>query len=113
MTVIDDLLAATDPPQRTELERIRRTVHEICPGAEEVKTYGMPGFKYKGKYLLSFAAFKDHMSLFPGAEPNAQLEDKLKEYKRSKGTIQFTLDNTLPDELLTEIIQLCKTRNEG
>lgn len=113
MTVIDDLLVKTEPAQRAELERIRQKVHEVCPGAEEVKTYGMPGFKYNDKYLLSFAAFKDHMSLFPGAEPNAQLEDKLKQYKRSKGTIQFTLDNPLPDDLLTEIVQLCKSRNEA
>lgn len=87
-------------------------VHELCPDAEEVKTYGMPGFKYKGKYLLSFAAFKDHLSLFPGAEAPAQLEEKLTAYRRSKGTIQFTLEQPLPDDLLREIILLCKTRND-
>lgn len=113
MSIIDDLLSESEPAQRTELERIRRVVHELCPDAEEVKTYGMPGFKYRGKYLLSFAAFKDHLSLFPGAEPTAVLEEKLKEYRFSKGTIQFTPDNPLPDDLLTEIVLLCKQRNEG
>jgi uncharacterized protein YdhG (YjbR/CyaY superfamily) len=113
MTVIDDLLAGTSPAHRAELERIRQIVHTICPDAEEVKTYGMPGFKYKGKYLLSFAAFKDHMSLFPGGEPSALLEDKLQAYRRSKGTIQFTVENPIPEELLVEIIELCKARNDS
>lgn len=110
MTVIDDLLSGTDASQRVELERIRQMVHQLCPDCEEVKTYGMPGFKYKDKYLLSFAAFKDHMSLFPGAEPVDMLKEQLKSYQLSKGTIQFTLDHTLPDALLRQIISLCIER---
>lgn len=113
MTVIDDLLSGTNAPQKAELERIRQVVHQLCPGCEEVKTYGMPGFKYKDKYLLSFAAFKDHMSLFPGAEPVDVLKEQLKPYQLSKGTIQFTLDHSLPDDLLKQIILLCIKRIEG
>ena len=110
MTVIDELLEQTPPPERAELERIRQFVHELCPEATEVKTYGMPGFKYKNKYLLSFAAFKDHMSLFPGAGPTDILKSKLDGYTLSKGTIQFTLDHSLSDELLRDIIHLCIDR---
>ena len=113
MTVIDDLLSGTDAPQKAKLERIRQMVHQLCPDCEEVKTYGMPGFKYKDKYLLSFAAFKDHMSLFPGAEPVDVLKEQLKPYQLSKGTIQFTLDQPLPDDLLKQIILLCIKRIEG
>jgi uncharacterized protein YdhG (YjbR/CyaY superfamily) len=110
MSVIDDLLEKTEPPERIELERIRRFVHAVCPECMEIQTYGMPGFKYKGKYLLSFGAFEDHMSLFPGAEPIELLKAKLQSYHLSKGTIQFTLEDPLPDDLLTEIIELCKAR---
>jgi uncharacterized protein YdhG (YjbR/CyaY superfamily) len=49
MGVIDDYFAKIEPPERTELERIRRIVHETVPEAKEVITYGMPGFKYQGK----------------------------------------------------------------
>lgn len=72
----------------------------------------MPGFKYRGKYLVSFAAFKDHLSLFPGAEPIEALKDKLTDYETSRGTIQFTLDHPLSDDLLKEILHICVTRNE-
>src|SRR5882672_11738724 len=100
MTVIDDYLNTISSPQKEELERIRAQVKQLAPEAEEVITYGMPGFKYKGKYLISFSAFKDHLSLFPGAGPIEELKDPLQAYTLSKGTIQFTLDHPLSDELL-------------
>ena len=56
------------------------------------------------------AAFKDHMSIFPGAAPVEELKQKLTEYKTSKGTIQFTMDRPIPDQLLQEILDLCIVR---
>lgn len=113
MSIIDELLADVPAAQRQELERVRRIVKTECPDAEEVKTYGMPGFKYKGKYLLSFANFKDHMSLFPGSDPVGNLALELEKYKTSKGTIQFTLDHNISDELVAQITQLCIQRIDG
>ncbi len=110
MSIIDTLLADVKEPERSELERIRRLVLAQCPVAEEVMTYGMPGFKYKTKYLVSFAYFKDHLSLFPGSEPIELLANELKQYKTSKGTIQFTCDHPLSDELVNDIISLCMQR---
>lgn len=104
MSVVDEYFEKLEPEQRTELERIRKIVRKNYPEAEEVITYGMPGFKYKGKYLVSFNAFKDHLSLFPGSKPIEKLSGKLKSYKTSKGTIQFTLDNPIPEELIRDIL---------
>ena len=110
MSVIDELLENVTPKQRKALEHIRQLVLLVAPDAIEVKTYGMPGFKYKGRYLISFAAFKDHLSVFPGAEPIAVLKDELESFKISKGTIQFTLDHPIPDDLLIKIIKASKAR---
>jgi len=110
MSVIDELLENVKPDQRTALEHIRQLVSFVTPDADEVMTYGMPGFKYKGKYLISFAAFKDHMSIFPGAEPIDVLKDELRAFKTSKGTVQFTLEQPIPDDLLLKIIRLSKDR---
>lgn len=112
MSIIDQALSSVPEPQRQSLEYIRQLVIEQCPDAQEVITYGMPGFKYRGKYLLAFANFSDHMSLFPGAEPVELLADELKAYKTSKGTIQFTIEQPLSDELLRNIIALCMRRIE-
>src|SRR5580765_4258766 len=110
MSVIDDLLAKTEPPQRRELERVHRIVKRVCPECTEVVTYGMPGFKYKNKYLLSFAAFKNHMSIFPGAEPIELLKDKLQNYKLAKGTIRFTIDTPLPESTIVALVEICMAR---
>jgi uncharacterized protein YdhG (YjbR/CyaY superfamily) len=112
VSVVDDYLETLGTPEKAALEHIRAIIHKMVPEAEEVKTYGMPGFKYRGKYLASFAAFKDHLSLFPGAEPVEVFRDKLRGYTTSKGTIQFTLDNSLPDELLADIIRAAAARND-
>lgn len=103
MSVIDDYLKKLELPQRAELERIRQIVQQVAPEAVEVITYGMPGFKYRQKYLIAFAAFKDHLSLFPAPGPIEALKDKLTDFKLSKGTIQFTLEHPLPESLIKEI----------
>lgn len=108
MSVIDTYLNTVAAPERSELQKIRNTVLQVVPEAKEVITYGMPGFKYQGKYLISFAAFKDHLSIFPGSEAVAEFESRLGEYKLSKGTIQFSLEKPLPDKLLRGIIESCK-----
>jgi uncharacterized protein YdhG (YjbR/CyaY superfamily) len=105
MPVIDEYLKEIDPLQKEALERIRTIVKKALPDAEEVISYGMPGFKYKTKYLIGFAAFKDHLSIFPTSGPIEEISDKLKEFQTSKGTIQFTVDKPVPEALILEIIQ--------
>ncbi len=97
-------------PDRTALQNIRELVHKLVPDVTETTGYGMPCFKYKGKYLLSFGAFKDHLSIFPGAEPVDVFKDELKGFATTKGTIQFTLEKPIPQALLTKIIQNCQAR---
>jgi len=104
MNVIDDYLDTINSLQRPALERIRVVVHRLAPDAVETIGYGMPVFKYKGKYLIGFAGFKNHMSIFPGANPVEATKAKLAHFKTAKGTIQFTLDNPLPDDILEEVI---------
>lgn len=108
MSVIDDYLASVPPAKKAELERIRKIVNQTVPSAVEVITYGMPGFKYKNKYLVAFAPFKDHLSIFPGSHAIEATKVKLTKYKLSKGTIQFTLDTTLPDQLIIDLVTVRK-----
>jgi uncharacterized protein YdhG (YjbR/CyaY superfamily) len=106
MTTVDSYLSAVPEPERQALEHIRSAVVRLVPGVEQLISYGMPGFKYKGKYLLGYARFRDHLSLFPTSEPIELLEHKLAAFKLFRGTIQFTLDSPIPDPLLEEIIQI-------
>lgn len=105
MNEVDKYLSSINSKQKTELERIRKIIHKTIPEAEEVISYGMPVYKYNKKYLIGMAAFNNHMSVFPGSGPIESIKSKLKDYKISKGTIQFTLDKPIPDNLIKQIIE--------
>lgn len=110
MSVIDKYLTEVEPAQRKALERIRKIAKEEVPEAVDSIGYGMPVLRYKDRYMLGFCQFKNHMSIFPATEPISALKEKLAGFKTAKGTIQFTLDKPIPEELLREIIVLCKQR---
>ncbi len=100
---VEEYLTRVMPGQQAELERVRRIILAVAPHAEETISYGMPTYKVDGKRLIYFAAFKDHMSLFGTLGP---LEDKLGGYNLThKGTVQFTEENPIPDELIEEIVR--------
>ena len=103
MNDVDAYIAGVEPNMRTELERIRALVKKTTPDAVESVSYGMPAYKYKGKPLIYYAAFKNHMSVFPTPDPAAQLHDRLSSYKVSKGTIQFQLTEPIPYDLIEKI----------
>jgi uncharacterized protein YdhG (YjbR/CyaY superfamily) len=104
MSVIDEYLKNVSTSQRDELERVRQIVKQTVPGAEEVMSYGMPAFKYNGQYLIAFAAFKNHSSIFPTSGPVEAMKEKLSGFKFSKGTIQFTTENQIPESTIKEIV---------
>ena len=106
MDEIDTYIQNTTPSQKQEMERIRKLVRELVPDTTEAMSYGMPAFRYKDKYLVGYAAYKDHMSLFPTPGPIAQLKDKLSGYELAKGTIQFTSEQPLTDAIIGELIEV-------
>ena len=105
MSAVDDYLLGLEAPERAELERVRNIVKTTVPEAVESIGYGMPAFKYKGKPLFYYAAFTNHLSVFPTSGPTEELKDKLVGYKVSKGTVQFTLDKPLPESLIIDMLQ--------
>ena len=105
MSVIDEYLQNVENLQKIELEKIRRLTKQVAPDAKEVISYGLPGFKYKNKYLITFASFKNHMSIFPGAEAIEHYSEQLKGFKTSKGTIRFTVQKPIPENILVGIIK--------
>ena len=100
-------LAQCTDHQRSEFERVKGIVLDIVPDASQVISYGLPTFKLGDKTILHFGAFKHHMSIFPGSgSVYNKMGDKLKKFKVSKGTLQFTKDNPISDELVKEIVQI-------
>src|SRR6185503_405186 len=99
-TSVDNYLADVSSEARATLEKLRQTIKAVVPGAVEVISYQIPTFKLDGRMLVSYAAFKDHCSFFPGAAPIKAHEHELKSYKTSKGTIRFPTSKPLPATLV-------------
>jgi uncharacterized protein YdhG (YjbR/CyaY superfamily) len=110
---VDAYLAAVPEPARTTLEKVRATIRSVVPPeATEFLSYGMPAFRYKGA-LVGYAAFKNHCSFFPmNASLTDTLQEELKEYRTSKGTLQFPLDKPLPASLLKKMVKSRLAENE-
>jgi len=108
---VDEYLEALPVDVRSALIKLRKTIKSTAPKAEEVISYGMPGYKYYGS-LVYFAAFKNHCSFFPGSSQIVKLYEELKSFKTAKGTIQFTIDKPLPATLVKKIVKARMKDNE-
>ncbi len=104
---VDDYLSRLPEDARVALEKLRKTIRSIVPDATEVISYQIPTFKFQGRMLVSYAAFQEHCSFFPGAGPIDAHQNELKSFETSKGTIRFTPDRPLP---VTLVRKLVKTR---
>lgn len=109
---IDTYLSLQSEKIRLILEELRQIIRDTAPEAEEVISYGIPAYRYKGM-LVYFAAYKKHCSLFGGTGGlTEQMQEELKDYKTSKGTIQFTVEKPLHKELVEKIIKIRMKQNE-
>ena len=107
-----DYLAALPEDSRVALEELRQTIKAAAPEATETISYQMPAFKSHGQFLVSYAAFKDHYSLFPASEAVIEaLGEELKPYLTGKGTIRFRAGKPLPAAVVTKIVKVRLAEN--
>jgi uncharacterized protein YdhG (YjbR/CyaY superfamily) len=97
VSTVDEYAQALTPGQREQFERVRGIVKRLVPDAEETISYRIPTFKYRGKYLIYFAAFKNHMSVYPTV-------GAVEATKGKKGTFQFTEDDPVPEDVVVKIV---------
>jgi uncharacterized protein YdhG (YjbR/CyaY superfamily) len=102
---IGDYIAGFPPDTRAVLERVRGVIRKALPNAEEGISYGIPVFKQHGGYVIYFAGWKAHYSLYPSNERmEAAFRKELAPYEVSgKGTIRLPLDEPVPVKLITAL----------
>ena len=110
---VDEYLSLLPEDSRAALEKLRRTIKSVVPDAVEVISYQIPTFKYQGRMLVSYAAFSEHCSFFPGARPIEIHRNELKAYQTSKGTIRFPIDKPLPAALVKKLVKARIAENEA
>lgn len=108
---VDSYIKGYPPKVQTLLKKIRKTIKAAAPKAEEVISYGIPGYKYYGM-LVFFSAWKEHISIYPAPRTHASFKKELAEYKGGKGTAQFPLDKPIPYDLIKRITKFRVKANE-
>ncbi len=110
---VDEYLARLTDEQRTAVQTLRETIRAAAPMATETIAYQMPAFRsHGGQFLVSYAAYKKHCSLFPANEAVvAALGDELTPYLAGKGTIQFRSDAPIPVDTVTKIVDVRVAEN--
>jgi uncharacterized protein YdhG (YjbR/CyaY superfamily) len=105
---VEEYLAGLPPDRRAAVEILRRAARAGAPDAIESIAYGMPALRSHGRqFLVSYAAFKAHYSLFPASQAVIQAcGTELTPYLSGKGTIRFPADRPVPAALVTRIVKV-------
>ena len=107
---IDEYIATFPPEVRTILERVRLTISNAAPGAQETISYQIPAFTLNGA-LVYFAAFKYHIGFYPPVRGDARIEKAISSYAGEKGNLRFPLDQPIPYALIERVVKLRVKQN--
>lgn len=94
------------------LEKIRKTIKQSAPQAEEVIGYGIPTYKLNGN-LVHFGAFKNHIGFYPSPQAIMYFKNDLAQYKQAKGSVQFPLNEEMPLNLIKKIVEYRVKQNSN
>lgn len=109
-TNIDEYMAGFPNEVREILEKIRMTIREVAPDADETIKYGIPTFTLKGN-LVHFAAYKKHIGFYPTPSGIEEFKIELSAYEGAKGSVKFPIDKTIPYELIRKIVAFSVKEN--
>jgi uncharacterized protein YdhG (YjbR/CyaY superfamily) len=109
-TSIDEYIASFPEDTQKILEEIRATIKAAAPKAEEKISYQMPTFFLKGN-LIHFAAFKNHIGIYPTPSGTQAFKDEISMYRGAKGSIRLPIDEPMPLKLISRIVKFRVAEN--
>ena len=107
---IDEYIAGFPKEVQATLEKIRATIRDAAPGAEEAISYQMPTFKLKGN-LVHFAAYRNHIGFYPTPSGIEKFKTELSVYEGSKGAVRFPIGQPIPYDLIHRIVEFRVAEN--
>jgi uncharacterized protein YdhG (YjbR/CyaY superfamily) len=99
---IDEYIARFPAEVQETLGQIRAAIQQAVPQATEAISYAMPTFKLNGN-LIHFAAYKNHIGLYPAPRSANEFKEELSAYKGTKGSVHFPLNKPMPLNLIARI----------
>lgn len=103
-TSIDAYIETFPPGVQERLQQLRTAVHLAAPEAEETISYNIPTFRQSGTYLLYFAGWKKHVSIYPVPTGDAALAKAVEPFREARGTLKFLHNQPLPLELIPRLV---------
>jgi uncharacterized protein YdhG (YjbR/CyaY superfamily) len=101
---VDEYIARFPKASQIILSEIRATILKAAPSALETISYAMPAYKQNGKVLIYFAGYEHHIGLYATPQGHKAFEAELSKYKQGKGSVQFPINEPMPLELITRIV---------
>jgi len=102
---IDGYISQFPADVQTILQKVRETISHAAPDAEETISYQMPAFR-QHEILVYFAAWKEHIGMYPPISGDNALDKAIARYAGPKGNLQFPLDEPIPYKLIEGIVKL-------
>jgi len=109
---IDEYIDRFPEDVQNVLHKIRALINEVVPDAEEKISYQIPTFTLNGSYLIYFAGFKNHVSVYPAPRGTEQFKKELAASEGGKGTVRFPLDQPIPYGLIKRIVKFKVKENK-
>ena len=101
---IDEYIADYPKDVQKILTKVRATIRKAAPQAQEAISYQIPAFKLNGN-LIHFAAYKTHIGVYPAPRGVEKFKRDLERYGSGKATLKFPLDEPVPYDLITKIVE--------
>ncbi|UPK44769.1 iron chaperone [Paenibacillus pabuli] len=102
--LVDEYISQFPSDVQVKLQALRQLIRDTAPNAVEKISYKMPTYAEHGN-LVHFAAYSRHIGFYPGSSGIEAFKEELSRYKGAKGSVQFPLDQPLPEELIRRIVQ--------
>jgi len=102
---MDEYIGAFPAETQKAMREILSTIKAIVPEAEEHISYNMPAFKVNGEYFANFAAWKNHIGMYPIPEGNAAFQKEVLKYKGAKSSLRFPLDKPMPLKFIAKVVK--------
>ena len=101
---VDSYLLELPAYQRERAEALRGLILRTAPEAVEYFAYGMPAYKLRGKPLVYFAVYTNHLGVYALPAAHAEFAAELASFKQGKGSVQFPWAQPLPLELIGRMV---------
>jgi len=99
---VDEYIDGLPEDIKPVLIKVREVIRAAAPDATEKISWQMPTY-WQGENLIHFCAHKNHLGIHPGLVERLPFAERLKEYKTSKGAIQFPYNKPIDYALISDI----------